>query len=267
MARLSATVAAAATDPSSRLLSSVHHKTVATSSSAAAVAAASAASNAASNAAVVQNSHHHHSYDVLLSDRVRNYPPLSGEGLGHSIDHSPTLVLNSDFQPLSHLPLSLWRWQDSLRAVFAGKAIVVSEYADLWVRSVSCAFKLPSVIALTKYQKHINKAPVMSRRNVYLRDGFRCCYCSTQLPVAELSMDHVVPRSKGGKLTWTNTVSACFSCNTKKGHLLPDEIHRVGLRLRSLPRVPTAQELQLKSKIFKKRTIVHPHWSIYLGTE
>lgn len=223
--------------------------------------------SAASSSAAVVNQHHHHSYDSLLSERVRNYPPLSFEGLGKSIDHSPTLVLNSDYQPLSHLPLSLWRWQDSLRAVFAGKAVVVSEYADLWVRSVSCSFRLPSVIALTKYQNHVNKVPLMSRRNVYLRDGFRCQYCAMQLPVTELSLDHVVPRSKGGKLTWTNTVSACFSCNTKKGHLMPDELPRVGMRLRSLPRIPTGAELQFRAKQFKKRSILHPHWQIYLATE
>ena len=83
-------------------------------------------------------------------------------------------MLNADYTPLSHLPLSLWCWQDTLRAVFSRKAIVVSEYSDLIVRSVSCSFPLPSVIALTNYQKCPTKIPVMSRRNVYIRDGFKC---------------------------------------------------------------------------------------------
>ena len=87
-------------------------------------------------------------------------------GLGNHVDASPALVLNADYTPLNHLPLSLWNWQDTLRAVFGGKAIVVSEYADLYVRSVSCTFRLPSVIALTNYQRVVNKVPVMSRRNV-----------------------------------------------------------------------------------------------------
>jgi hypothetical protein len=95
-------------------------------------------------------------------------------GFGRKIETSPALVLNADYTPLSHLPLSLWNWQDTLRAVLSGRAIVVSEYTDLWVRSVSCRFRLPSVIALTHYQKTLNKVPVMSRRNVYIRDGFRC---------------------------------------------------------------------------------------------
>jgi hypothetical protein len=95
-------------------------------------------------------------------------------GVGQKIEQSPSLVLNADYTPLSHLPLSLWCWQDTLRAVFSGKAVVVSEYSDLVVRSVSCSFPLPSVIALTTYQKCPNQIPVMSRRNVYIRDGFKC---------------------------------------------------------------------------------------------
>lgn len=104
--------------------------------------------------------------DKFLS-RIRN-------GVGLKIEQSPSLVLNADYTPLNHLPLSLWCWQDTLRAVFSGKAVVVSEYSDLIVRSVSCSFPLPSVIALTTYQKCPNQIPVMSRRNVYIRDGFKC---------------------------------------------------------------------------------------------
>ena len=104
-------------------------------------------------------------------------------GVGQKIEQSPSLVLNADYTPLSHLPLSLWCWQDTLRAVFSGKAVVVSEYNDLLVRSVSCSFPLPSVIALTSYQKCPNQIPVMSRRNVYIRDGFKCQVCRITLGV------------------------------------------------------------------------------------
>lgn len=93
---------------------------------------------------------------------------------GTNIDNSPTLVLNADYTPLSHAPLSLWNWQDSLRAVLSGKARVVSEYSGLIIRSVSCSFKLPSVIALNTYYRKPAQVPVMTRRYVYLRDGF-CC--------------------------------------------------------------------------------------------
>jgi hypothetical protein len=119
-------------------------------------------------------------------------------GVGQKIEQSPSLVLNADYTPLSHLPLSLWCWQDTLRAVFSGKAVVVSEYSDLLVRSVSCSFPLPSVIALTNYQKCPNQIPVMSRRNVYIRDGFKCQVCRITLTVccvASVTSNHELERN------------------------------------------------------------------------
>ena len=76
-------------------------------------------------------------------------------------------------------------------------------------------------------------------------------------------MDHVIPKSRGGKLAWTNTVTACLTCNFKKGQTPPDELSGIGMRLRMLPRAPTNNELQYKAKNFKK-THLHPHWSIYV---
>jgi hypothetical protein len=112
------------------------------------------------------------SFDLLTMEFKRDR--LSAN-IGKSLDHSPALVLNADYSPLSHHPLSLWSWQDALRAVFNGKAIVVNEYTNLLVRSVSCEFRLPSVIALKQYQKiPDHRIPAMSRKNVFIRDGFRC---------------------------------------------------------------------------------------------
>lgn len=92
----------------------------------------------------------------------------------NNLDNSPTLVLNADYTPLSYIPLSVWCWQDTLRAVFSGKAVVVAEYSNLLVRSVSCSFKLPSVIALKDYHKKPSNSPVMTKRYVFIRDNFRC---------------------------------------------------------------------------------------------
>lgn len=92
----------------------------------------------------------------------------------NNLENSPTLVLNADYTPLSYIPLSVWCWQDTLRAVFSGKAVVVAEYSNLLVRSVSCSFKLPSVIALKEYHKKPSISPVMSKRYVFIRDNFRC---------------------------------------------------------------------------------------------
>ena len=110
-------------------------------------------------------------YQVTSADNI-NFKVRTEAGA--KIERSPSLVLNADYTPLSHFPLSLWSWQDTLRAVFSGKAVVVSEYSNLIVRSVSCSFPLPSVIALKTYQKVPNQVPVMSRRNLYIRDGFKC---------------------------------------------------------------------------------------------
>jgi 5-methylcytosine-specific restriction endonuclease McrA len=81
--------------------------------------------------------------------------------------------------------------------------------------------------------------------------------------VDDLSLDHVVPRSRGGKLTWTNTVTACLSCNYRKGYTLPEDLHKIGMRLKNSPRVPSSAELQFKAKTFKKSSL-HPHWTVYI---
>lgn len=177
-------------------------------------------------------------------------------------DYPPALVLNADYTPLSLLPLSLWSWQESLRAVLSGKAVVVTAY-DKMIRSVSLSLQMPSVIALKHYHAPHQRTPAMSRRNIYLRDGYKCQYCMQRFPPIDLSLDHVVPRSRGGKLTWLNTVTACKGCNFKKGHLSVDEISRIGMKLRNLPKIPTSQELQAKSRLVR-RTVLHPHWNEYI---
>jgi len=202
-------------------------------------------------------------YQLIATNRRELNADILRSGVGSNIEQSPSLVLNADYTPLSHLPLSLWCWQDTLKAVFSGKAVVVSEYSDLFIRSVSCCFPLPSVIALKTYQRSPTVIPVMSRRNVYIRDGFKCQYCLESKPLKELSLDHVIPKSRGGKLAWTNTVSACLPCNYKKGQVPLAELPKIGMRLRMLPRAPTNSELQYKAKSFKK-SFLHPDWATYV---
>lgn len=125
---------------------------------------------------------------------------------------SPTLVLNADYQPLSYFPLSLWSWQDTIKAVFLDRVNIVSEYDEI-IRSPGFSMKLPSVISLKEYIKS-QKSPVFSRFNVFLRDKFSCQYCGSG---EELTFDHLLPRSKGGETNWDNVVTACSACNVKKG--------------------------------------------------
>ena len=109
-----------------------------------------------------------------------------------------TLVLNADYKPLSYFPLSICNWKESIKAVFLEKVSVVSEYNEI-VRSPSIKIKIPSVIALKEFII-CSRKPAFTRFNVFLRDEFECQYCSTK---NNLTFDHILPKSKGGKTTPT----------------------------------------------------------------
>ena len=130
----------------------------------------------------------------------------------------PALVLNADFQPLSYYPLSLYSWQDAIKSVFLKRVSVIERYDQL-VSSPSISFKLPSVIALKDYVMPQRK-PAFTRFNVFLRDNFTCQYCAKKYTANDLTFDHLVPRCLHGKTTWQNVVSACTTCNLKKGRKL-----------------------------------------------
>ena len=103
-----------------------------------------------------------------LRGELCNYGPVAPEAC-------PALVLNADFRPLSYYPLSLWSWQDTIKAVFLDRVNIVSEY-DRVVRSPSFEFRLPSVVSLKTYVKP-SRTPAFTRFNVFLRDRFTCQYC------------------------------------------------------------------------------------------
>jgi len=180
------------------------------------------------------------------------------------LNGKPALILNADYRPLSYLPLSLWSWQEAVKAVFSGKVHVVDVYPDTTVRAASLEIPLPSVIALTEYAQQGNPVPAFTRRNVFLRDGYRCQYCGELFHTADLSLDHVVPRSQGGRLNWENAVTCCKACNGRKGSTPLSELHRIGMRLLTAPRAPTQMELAAKAaKMVPRR--VHPTWKPYIG--
>ena len=130
----------------------------------------------------------------------------------------PALVLNADFRPLSYYPLSLWSWQDAIKAVFLERVNIVANY-DRAVHSPSLEMKLPSVVSLKTYVKPATQ-PAFTRFNVFLRDRFSCQYCGSH---DDLTFDHLLPRSRGGHTTWDNVVAACSPCNLRKGNLTMDE--------------------------------------------
>ena len=172
-----------------------------------------------------------------------------------SLRHYPALVLNADYRPLSYFPLSLWPWQEAVKAAFLDRVVIVAEY-EATVRSPSTAFRLPSVVVLRDY---VTPAayPAFTRFNLFLRDEFTCQYCGAK---GEMTFDHVVPRSKGGRTTWRNVVAACGPCNLRKGD---KTLKQSGLRLARPVVQPTAAELQNIGRKFPPN-FLHDSWMDYL---
>ena len=167
----------------------------------------------------------------------------------------PALVLNADYRPLSYYPLSLWPWQEVIKAVFLDRVDVVSTY-DQVVHSPSFEMKLPSVVSLKHYVTQ-DRPPAFTRFNLFLRDGFSCQYCAAD---SDLTFDHVIPRSRGGRTTWENIVTACARCNLTKGGRTPHEAH---MHPHTRPRRPTAYELQERGRRFTPHHL-HESWLDYL---
>ena len=149
-------------------------------------------------------------------------------------DSCPALVLNADYTPLSYYPLSLWPWQTAVKAMFLERVDIVAHY-DREVHSPSHSLKLPSVIALKEYIPAARR-PAFTRFNVFLRDRFHCQYCGGDFATNELTFDHVVPKSRGGRTSWNNVVTACSPCNLLKGNRL---LREIGMHLQRAPLEPT----------------------------
>jgi 5-methylcytosine-specific restriction endonuclease McrA len=178
--------------------------------------------------------------------------------LGMTLESCHALVLNADFRPLSYFPLSLWPWQESVKAVFLGRVNVLAEY-DRVVHSPSHVMKLPSVISLKEYVAPARR-PAFTRFNVFLRDRFACQYCSHRFAPEDLTFDHVVPRSRGGHTTWENVVTACSACNLRKGNRLP---HVAKMHPHKKPIRPEVHQLQENGRAFPPN-FLHESWGDYL---
>ena len=165
------------------------------------------------------------------------------------------LVLNADFRPLSYYPLSLWPWQEAVKAVFLDRVNILAEYDEV-VRSPSMQIRIPSVVVLKDYIKP-QKRVAFTRFNLFLRDEFCCQYCGSR---GDLTFDHVVPRARGGITSWENVVAACSSCNLKKGST---SLARSGLTLRKPPRQPSAGELMNMGRKFPPGYL-HTSWMDFL---
>ncbi|MFB6263551.1 MAG: HNH endonuclease, partial [Bradymonadaceae bacterium] len=136
----------------------------------------------------------------------------------------------------------------------------VLEHHDIEVHSADETYQLPSVLRLKRRVEVPRRRVQFSRRNVYRRDGFCCQYCGRQLPVEQLTFDHVVPQSRGGPTNWTNIVTSCAPCNRRKADRTPDE---ADMTLDSDPERPQWWPFTEGSDNFEK----HPEtWRPYLWT-
>ncbi len=172
-----------------------------------------------------------------------------------ALKQHPALVLNADYRPLSYYPLSLWTWQEAVKAAYLDRVDIVAEYQDT-VRSPSTVIRIPSVVVLKDYVKP-QKRVAFTRFNLFLRDEFSCQYCGAR---DNLTFDHVVPRAKGGITSWENVVAACSRCNLKKG---AKSLRQSGMTLRKAPRAPGAEQLRNMGRKFPPNYL-HESWLDFL---
>jgi 5-methylcytosine-specific restriction endonuclease McrA len=160
---------------------------------------------------------------------------------------SSVLVLNRHYQPVNITSVRrafALLYQGAARAIdrefqtfdFESWAAVGAEMDGDVVRTVHRAIRVPRVIILQVYDRFPRARVRFSRQNIYLRDGSTCQYCAKRLPRSELNLDHVTPRSRGGRTTWENVVCSCVLCNVKKGGRTPAEANMRLLRQPTRPR-------------------------------
>ncbi len=170
----------------------------------------------------------------------------------HSVLERPVLVLNRLWQPVHTCSV-----KRALKLLCLGHAQVVQTEGECryqthdigsWVNysgdcslmddlvhSVSVALRAPKIIVLALYDRLPRKEVKFTRQNVFLRDKHTCQYCRGAFSENQLNLDHVLPRDRGGKMTWDNIVTSCVPCNTKKANRLP---HEAGMRLLNEPKIP-----------------------------
>jgi 5-methylcytosine-specific restriction endonuclease McrA len=137
------------------------------------------------------------------------------------------LVINASYEPIN-----ICSARRALTLVLKGAA-VVEEVSAYVVRTSKISIPLPSVVRLQKYRRMPRQNRSVSRKGIVLRDSSTCQYCRQKLPPRELTLDHVIPRSRGGASTWENLVASCKPCNNVKGDRTPAE---AGLTLAKQPR-------------------------------
>ena len=165
------------------------------------------------------------------------------------------LLLNS-----SEEVLSVINWQRAAILYMTGKAKKPHNYDDYHdISTVSGVFRLPTAIVLVTYVRIPYKKVAVTKENVLKRDGHECQYCGRKMSASEGTIDHVYPKSRGGKHMWANVVAACKPCNNTKDNKTPDE---AGMRLRCRSFVPTHDLMVITGYSLRTNT----HWTRWVMT-
>src|SRR5713226_3558548 len=171
------------------------------------------------------NLHRKHLADPAGDKRLPgSLPPAARKP---TVMQEPVLVLNATFEPINVTAV-----RRAMVLMIKGVA-QAEEIHHTQVHSASRALPVPSVIRLLAYRHIPQQTRALSRKNILLRDRNTCQFCSRTLPASELTLDHVVPRSRGGRSSWENLVACCYQCNNSKGDRTPEE---AGIALARRPR-------------------------------
>jgi 5-methylcytosine-specific restriction endonuclease McrA len=176
-----------------------------------------------------------------------------GERGGLSVS-SAVLVLNQNYEPLN-----VCNEKRAIVLIDRGKAEVL-EHGVGHIRTPSEVFQRPSVIRLVYLIKRPRPKARLTRREIFLRDNFTCQYCG--LRGKDLTLDHVIPRHRGGKHTWDNLVSACRTCNHRKGGKMVDEAKMALRRPPFQPRISTYYMLNQYLQSYAEWQKFVPEWEV-----
>jgi 5-methylcytosine-specific restriction endonuclease McrA len=167
---------------------------------------------------------------------------------------------------LSHTyePIGVISWQKALILVLTDKVSVLSE-TDHVIRSPSATFRVPSVIVYKSNRRLKNKSVRFSRKNVWIRDEGRCQYCNNDVALKDLTLDHVIPKTRGGKTEWANVVTCCYRCNQKKSD---KTVAQAGMKLFKPvvkpSHLPYIGEIEFYNSTDKN---IPEDWAFWLGKE
>lgn len=162
------------------------------------------------------------------------------------------LVLNSQY-----LPIQIVSIKKAIKLIFRGSAIVEKQSSVVWKTS-SLEFPLPAVIRLINFHKLPNRTQKLSKKNIIIRDKYTCAYCKGIFSEKTLTLDHIIPKSRGGSSKWDNLVAACKRCNSKKADRTPEEAGFPSIKK------PTRMSIHTHNAILINLAEGNPEWAEYM---